>query len=156
MRADSQEFKGWAIIEMMGHQQASGFVETVAFGGAVMFHVFADEVASTEQIAENRTYFGGRSIPAGAKYRTSRPRFEKFIGISSVYALTPCTQEEATRSLPVTLELIELPALAAPGGDPDKEPVAALDMPLTCDGVEASRERDNDEYEYSMDDDDGD
>ena len=40
------EFKGWAKVEVMGRQSHVGYVETQAFGGAVLFRINHPEIAA--------------------------------------------------------------------------------------------------------------
>lgn len=41
-------FEGWAIVEMMGHQQEIGFVTTQAFGQAVLFRIDQPELGERD------------------------------------------------------------------------------------------------------------
>ena len=102
------EFNGWAIVEVMGHRKLSGFVTTKAFGSAVMFRVHAPAQEAVTQTIEKRTYVDGQGyLPAGSKISVSRDAFEQWIGVGSIYALTPCSEEQATRLLPQRIVVLE-------------------------------------------------
>ena len=67
---DESKFESWALVEIMGHQRYAGKVIEQTFGGASMLRVDVPEV-------------GGKQA------------FTKIFGVSSVYAITPVTQEAA-------------------------------------------------------------
>lgn len=124
-------FTGYAIVEILGHQRCSGYVETVAFGSVVMFKVVQTELPAQEQILQHNQYVNGEYIPGGSKVRVSRERAETYIGAASVYRMTPCTEEEVVKSQPVTIEVIEragrlLPTVAwDDDDDPETDAVMA-------------------------------
>lgn len=68
---DQPKFDQWAIVEIMGHQKYAGRVTEQPIAGSAMVRV---------------------DIPATSK----QPAFTKLFGPSSVYALTPTTEEIAT------------------------------------------------------------
>lgn len=95
------EFTGWAVIELLGHRKIAGFVKTVAFGSTVMFHVSVPGQAAVEQVIETPTYVSGYGhLPAQTKISVSRDEFQQFVGVGSVYALTPCSEERALGCIP--------------------------------------------------------
>jgi hypothetical protein len=106
----TSEFTGWAIVELMGHNKVGGFVTTKAFGSVVMFRVHAPAVEPVEQVLDKPTYVVAQRLPAGSKVRVSRPVFEKWVGVGSVYALNPCTEERACSLIPQQVEVIEVAA----------------------------------------------
>ena len=57
------QFEGWAIVEIMGHQSAAGWVTTKAFGSVVMFQITQPEVAAEVKLTEKQGYRDGRLIP---------------------------------------------------------------------------------------------
>lgn len=67
----TNEFTGWAIVEIMGHQKYAGHVSTQAIGGASMIRV---------------------DVPAVDGHAA----FSKLFGVSSIYCLTPVSEEVAT------------------------------------------------------------
>lgn len=82
------KFETWAIIEIMGHQKYAGYVTEQSIGGSAMVRV---DVPGT---ADN-----------GA--------FSKLFGVSSIYCITPVTEEVAR----------------AMAGKYDKRPLAVYDLP---------------------------
>ena len=110
------KFEGWAIVEIMGHQTAAGYVTTEAFGAVVMFKVVQAELPPEEKVIETPKYLNGEYLPIGSKIRVSRKRAETYIGAGSIYRMTPCTEEEAVRSQPVDIEVIEKAQRQIPAG----------------------------------------
>ena len=62
--SNNNDFSGWAIVEIMGHQKYAGHVSTQAIGGASMVRVDVPEVEG-------------------------HPAFTKMFGATSIYCLTP-------------------------------------------------------------------
>ena len=86
---ERQPLDTWAVVEIMGHERAAGHVTEEVFGGACMFRV---DVPETEQ--------NGRKTEARTEY----------IGVASVFRLTPCT-EEAARVIARQIEYYRPPSL---------------------------------------------
>lgn len=121
-------FEGWAILELMGHRRVAGYVREVSFAGTALARV---------------------DIPGD-----DGPSFSQFYGGSSIYCMTPCTEEaargvaRANRPEPVhSYELPRLPvARRATQDDPDlDEPddvcphgIDASDHCADCDEEEAT------------------
>lgn len=76
-------FESWAIVEMLGHKKLAGFVTEQSIAGAALIRV--DVPATPEDTRFNTTY------PATAEY-------SKLIGVGSIYAITPCTEDAARRA----------------------------------------------------------
>jgi hypothetical protein len=102
------EFTGWGVIEIMGHQKVSGFIETVAYGSTVMFKVTAPEMAPVEQTLEKAMYLNYRTVPAGSVVKVSRSAFETQVGSASVYRMTRCTEEQALSQIAQRVEIMTL------------------------------------------------
>ena len=64
MSSNNNDFTGWAIVEIMGHQKYAGQVSTQAIGGASMVRVDVPEIEG-------------------------HAAFTKLFGASSIYCLTP-------------------------------------------------------------------
>ena len=96
------KFETWAIVEVMGHNRFAGFVSERAIGGASLLQV---DVPETD----------------------GRPAFTKLLGVSSIYAITPCTEETARAAAQHyrlrAFHEYELPRLPAPTGgvEPDDD-----------------------------------
>lgn len=94
-------FEGWAVLELMGHRRLGGRVsEATMFGGALL-----------------RIDIPGE--PGQPDYAT------QFYGASSIYCLTPCSEEAARavakRNRPEPVATWELPKLPAPKPEPDPD-----------------------------------
>lgn len=106
---DQQKLETWAIVEIMGHQRFAGFVSERPIGGASMIQVDVPEC-------------------------DGRAAFTKLIGVGSIYAITPCTEETAraaaqhyrTRAFH-EYELPRLPAPTAGGDDTDHDEEGLFD-----------------------------
>lgn len=96
--ADSGKFDSWAIVELMGHRKLAGRVSEQIVAGVPLLRIDVPD--------------------AGPKI----PGFTTFYGASSIYSLTPTT-EEICRAYSAThrerpIQAYELPALkAAPERD---------------------------------------
>jgi len=66
-------FEGWAVVEVMGHNQYAGHVKAEEFAGCNFIRVDVPEV-------------------------NGRPGFSKLLGTASIYAITPCTEAVARRA----------------------------------------------------------
>lgn len=113
-------FEGFAIIELMGHQQEIGYVTTQAFGQAVLFRVDTPELPEREYTLESPEYVGGRFAPKGTKVqRSGSPARSRLVSPGALYAINPCTEEAARAALERLtsrpLILLELPPGAALG-----------------------------------------
>ena len=100
-------FEGWAIVEIMGHQKVSGYVTTQYFGGTAVFRVVQQEQPPQESVLDRDQWLDGALLYAGSKVRISRERAETFVAASSLYRMTPCTEEQANKSQPVKIEVLE-------------------------------------------------
>lgn len=91
------EFEGWAIVELMGHRKLAGYVREVTLAGAAMLRL---------------------DIP-------SDPPVTQYYGASSLYCLTPTTEELAKQvaqaSRPTPVARYELPAPRATTRDDDDD-----------------------------------
>jgi hypothetical protein len=94
----TNEIKTWAIVEIMGHQQIAGFAQTVAFGGTIMLRVDAPDLAErTEKINRTFDYERGEYVSAD-QFHPAEEGFTQYIGMGSIYRLTPCTEETARKA----------------------------------------------------------
>lgn len=66
----TEGFDSWALVELMGHQRIAGRVTEAEIGGSKFVRVDVPET-------------------------TGRPAMTKFLGPSSIYAITPMTEETA-------------------------------------------------------------
>ena len=102
MEQNGEKFDTWAIVELMGHRKIGGRVTEQIIAGAPLLRIDVPEI-------------------------TGQPGFTQFYGPSSIYSLTPTSEEIARkfaayrREEPVSpYELRALPAPAAtPTDDED-------------------------------------
>ena len=91
---EDSKFESWAVLELMGHRKLAGFVQETQIAGAGMLRL---------------------DVPGDApgKFKATQ-----FYSPSSVYALTPTTEEVcrafAKRAEPAPISRWELPATTAP------------------------------------------
>jgi hypothetical protein len=98
----STSIETWAVVEIMGHNRAAGFVKTEPFGGVVMLRV---EVPDLPERKREKT--GYRD--AEGNYTDQLQRFEEilpaedgytqWVGMQSIFRLTPCTEETARKAV---------------------------------------------------------
>jgi hypothetical protein len=69
-----QEFDSWALVELMGHQRIAGRVTEAEIGGCKFIRV---------------------DVPAATFENVETQALTKYLGPSSVYAITPVTEETA-------------------------------------------------------------
>lgn len=71
----TESLETWAILEIMGHQKFAGFLTEATIAGSAFVRIDVPKV----------TLKDGRILPP----------FTKLFGPSSIYAMTPCTEETA-------------------------------------------------------------
>ena len=107
MTESTSLFPCWAIIEIMGHQRYAGMVSEMPVAGVGMLRIDVPEVEEA-----------GRCVKLEA--------YVRLVGVQSIYALTPCTEETARRYAGMirkrAFELYDVPRIAQPicrtdGGD---------------------------------------
>jgi hypothetical protein len=96
-------FKGYALVEIFGHQKEAGFVETVYFGTACMFRVDVPGLDEREWALERPEYgqhTGYRELPVGTKVKRAAvaPR-SRLLGVGAIYGMTPCTEEVVRKAI---------------------------------------------------------
>jgi hypothetical protein len=93
----AEQFSGWAVVEVLGHNKYVGQVEEVVLAGAGMLKVSVPEV------------------PATGPYSPGIRAFVKYVPPTALYALTPITEEEAMRAIGrVRATPHNIPMIAAP------------------------------------------
>ena len=120
------KFEGWAVVEMFGHLQEIGFVTTAYFGGPALFRIDQPEFPARVYELPRPQWIGETHCPAGTKVeRSAHPGKTVFIGPSSIFRLTPCTEEAARqmieRNIPAPIKILSVPeglkAIAAAEAD---------------------------------------
>jgi hypothetical protein len=111
MEEQTEKFDEWAIVEVMGRQSYAGRVTEQAFGGASLIRVDVPSVDGS-------------------------PAFTKLVGLSSIYAITPTTEEVVKRYIkyhrPVPMTVYIPPAMqlnpSSPTGEPCKHNLYNCDV----------------------------
>ena len=129
MSETQNEFKGWAKVEVMGHQSHIGFVTTEAYGQAVMFRIDQPAIPETEKTLTGREYTSAGYLPAGSVVR--EPAIEGvsvLVGSGSIYRIIPCTEAVAIKAVRETqrkpLVVVSMPVpvgLPAPTSPVDED-----------------------------------
>jgi hypothetical protein len=98
--AQQASFEGWAVVEVFGHQQYAGYVTTQVFGGSVLFRVDVPPLEERERVTKHYEYSNGQSIPPGSTVKDAAVQgYTKFLGPGSIFAMTPCAQELAEKTV---------------------------------------------------------
>jgi hypothetical protein len=98
--ANQSEFKGWAKVEVMGHQSHIGYVETQVFGGAVLFRVDRPELPSEDDTLTETSWIGNTRCSAGSVIRRAAiPAATVLVGAASIYRIIPCDEATAMRAI---------------------------------------------------------
>ena len=125
MSEDQNKFEGWAVVEIMGHNREIGYVTTQYFGGSALFRVDQPELPEREYTLEHPQYVGTEYCPAGSTVkRVAVPAKTAYVGASSVFRMTPCTEEMARASneqmIPRPIQILHIAeAKQLEPGDPD-------------------------------------
>jgi hypothetical protein len=111
---EQAQFRGWARVEIMGHQTHIGFVTTEAYGQAVLFRIDTPELPAREYILESPEWNREQLLPAGSKVqRAAVAGPSVLIGAGSIYRILPCSEAAALKAIENgthrPLKLIELP-----------------------------------------------
>lgn len=120
------EYAGWAVVEIFGHQKYAGFVTTQAFGQAVMFRIDVPELEERERWTERDEYHAqwGYLKPGTKVKEKSIPGFSKLFGVASIFSITPCT-EQVARDAVEKMQERPLIVLAMPDGKPPQKLIEA-------------------------------
>jgi len=93
-----EKFEAWCVVEIMGRKKFAGFVTEHVIGGSSFVRIDVPEI----------TLDDGTQLPA----------FTKLFGSSSIYCLSPCTEETARAFVSEiraeSFHAYEAPRLSAP------------------------------------------
>lgn len=96
----NSEFADWAKVELMGRNVLIGYVTTKYFGPAALFQVDVPGIESHEETLEEPEYVDGQWCPKGTVVqRPEIPSASPMVGPTTIYRLTPCTEEVAKEYL---------------------------------------------------------
>lgn len=104
MEEKQAAFEGWAIVEMLGHRREIGYVTTEHYGGAARFRVDVPELVERDRALDRPEYLhtniGYKALPRGTVVRRPAvPARSVLVGVQSIYALNPCTEEVAREAI---------------------------------------------------------
>ena len=145
MSEQQAEFKGWAKVEVMGHQSHTGYVETQAFGGTVLFRIDTPALPEEpERTLTSREWTDDGYLPIGAVVKVpAREGVSVLVGAGSIYRIVPCTEEAALKVIRDgahrKLMVVSLPAaqIAAPTDN-------GLEAALAMTSMETDQDDDDD------------
>lgn len=115
----NEKIDTWGVVEVLGRQTFAGRISEHTIGGAALLRV------DVPAVVEKR-------IPAmypcdRERVLHGQPAFTRYIGLGSIYALTPCTEEvarkvaEQARKYPVDLVAMpQVDTLALTARDADE------------------------------------
>lgn len=120
MSENQAEFKGWAKVEVMGHQSHIGYVTTEAYGQAVLFRIDRPEIPESESVLESTEWVGEQRCPAGTVVKHGKVEaVSVLVGSGSIYRIIPCSEEAAMKAIRsserrplMIVKLAETPRLA--------------------------------------------
>lgn len=97
---EQNEFKGWARVEVMGHQSHIGYVTTEAYGQAVLFRIDQPAIPGGEETLKRAEWVG--DVFAGAGSVVQRQPIEAvsvLVGSGSIYRIIPCDEATAMSAI---------------------------------------------------------
>jgi hypothetical protein len=77
---EDPELKGWALVELFGHQRIVGFLTQQTFGSGVLFRVDVPDLKKASEVI--------------------RKGFTRYFGLSSIYSITPIDEQMMRELLP--------------------------------------------------------
>lgn len=130
MEQEQAKFEGWAVVELFGHSREAGYVSTEYFGGGALFRVEVPALEEREVTLTRPEWVGNQLAGVGSKLlRGAVQGRTRFIGVSAVYAMNPCTKEAVLKAIEAmadrhvkVIELVGQPALVGatlPGEEND-------------------------------------
>ncbi len=95
------KFEGWAKVEVMGHQSHIGYVETQAFGGAVLFRIDSPEIPEEPEYTLTETeWVGSQRCNAGSIVKRGPiAATSVLVGSGSIYRIIPCDEAAALKAI---------------------------------------------------------
>ena len=100
MSENQTEFKGWAKVEVMGHQSHVGYVETQAFGAAVLFRIDQSAMPAVKETLQASRWIDDVLVGAGSEVEHAEiPAASVLVGAGSIYRIIPC--DEATAKIAI-------------------------------------------------------
>ena len=100
MEENQASFKGWAKIEVMGHQSHIGYVTTEAYGQVVLFRVDQPALPEEEEELTESEYFETQYLRPGSIIRRAAvDPLSVLVGPGSIYRIIPCDEATALKEI---------------------------------------------------------
>lgn len=100
MTEQNADFSGWAKVELMGRNVLVGYVTTRYFGPAALFQVDIPGSEECDEMLVDPEFVDGKWCPTGSIVkRPAIPSASPMVGPTTIYRLTPCTEEVARKAL---------------------------------------------------------
>ena len=100
MSENQSEFKGWAKVEVMGHQSHVGYVTTEAYGQAVLFRIDSPALLECDEELTVSEYVGEQYCRPGSIIRRAAvPAVSVLVGSGSIYRILPCDEAMAMKAI---------------------------------------------------------
>jgi hypothetical protein len=97
---DQNEFKGWAKVEVMGHQSHVGYVTTETYGQAVLFRIDQPAVPGGEESLKHAEWIGDVFAgPGSVIQRQAIEAVSVLVGSGSIYRIIPCDEATAMAAI---------------------------------------------------------
>ena len=94
------EYKGWAKIEVMGHQSHIGYVTTEVYGAAVLFRIDRPGIPEVEETLLRPEWIGDQHCAIGSVIkRAAVEPLSVLVGAGSIYRIIPCSEEVAIAAI---------------------------------------------------------
>ena len=122
--SQGNQIETWAVVEIFGHQKMAGFVRTAVLGSACMLRVDVPDMPEEEVEDRSFDFTAGEYVTTKVKVAAVKG-FTRYLGISSIFSLTPCTEEFARAAQrrmriepPRIVEMPQRPLLPPPDAEP--------------------------------------
>lgn len=124
--ATQNQFQGWAVVELFGHQKIAGMCRMESFGMGAMLRVDVPSLDEREIVIDSPRYEGGVWCEVGTKIkRCAAAGYTRILGIGAIYAINPCSEETAMRAveslLKPEIKVVDLVERARPAIAPADE-----------------------------------
>ena len=124
--------QAWAVVEVMGHNTFAGKVSEHVIGGSAFIRVDVPELPERQRKHTRNIWNEAKGEYDSKEIIDTIPpvaAFTKLIGASSIYAITPCSEEVAKRVAEqkrvVPVNVLDLPSSSSArlleAGDEDEE-----------------------------------
>lgn len=99
---EQSRFQGWAHLELFGRDEIAGYVTTLTFGTAVMFHIVLPKGLYWTWTLEQQDYFQGEYWDPGTVVRCPVRSIDTYVSPGSIFRLTPVTKERVEEIMAVS------------------------------------------------------